>query len=46
MKKIKLQNLLVVFIIIILSIGITDKTFQNDTFYTIKIGESTLVWQL
>lgn len=42
MKKIKLQNLLVVFIIIILSIGITDKTFQNDTFYTIKIGESIL----
>ena len=40
--KEKIQTLLVITIIIILSIGITDKTFQNDTFYTIKIGESIL----
>ena len=31
-----------IIIIILISIAFTTKTFQNDTFYTIKVGESIL----
>lgn len=35
-------NILAILIIAFISIAITDKTFQNDTFYIIKVGESIL----
>lgn len=42
MKKTKLFNILAIILISIFSISIVVKTFQNDTFYTIKIGQSIL----
>ena len=39
MKKFRI---LIISIIIILCIAFTTKTFQNDTFYTIKLGELIL----
>lgn len=42
MKKIKKFDILIIIAIFLICIGYTDKTFQNDTFYTIKIGESIL----
>ena len=42
MSNYKKINLLAILLIIIISIGITNKTFQNDTFYIIKVGESIL----
>lgn len=42
-KKINLKfNILAIISIIIFAIAITPKTLQNDTFYTIKIGEYIL----
>ena len=39
-KKTKIKfNILVIFAIIIFCFAITPKTLQNDTYYTIKIGE-------
>lgn len=39
-KKVKIAfNILALFCIILFCISITPKEFQNDTFYTIKIGE-------
>ena len=38
-KKTVRFHIIAVLLIIIFCIGITPKTFQNDTFYTIKIGE-------
>ena len=39
-KKTKIKfNILAIFIIIIFSFALTPKTLQNDTYYTIKIGE-------
>lgn len=35
-------NILAILIIAFISIAITDKTLQNDTFYIIKVGESIL----
>ena len=35
-------NVFAIFLIIIVSIAITSKEFQNDTFYIIKVGESIL----
>ena len=40
MKK-KFDIFAIIFIIIV-SIAITSKEFQNDTFYIIKVGESIL----
>ena len=39
MKKIRKFDVLAIILIIIISIGIASKTFQNDTFYIIKVGE-------
>ena len=39
MKKIRKFDVLAIILIIIMSIGIASKTFQNDTFYIIKVGE-------
>lgn len=41
-KKLKRISLLLMLGILILSIGMVKKVFQNDTFYTIKIGELIL----
>ena len=42
-KKTKIKfNILAIFIIIIFSFALTPKTLQNDTYYTIAIGEHTL----
>lgn len=41
-KEKKKFKYLFLFLIIIFSIGLVRKTFQNDTFYTIKIGELIL----
>ena len=39
-KKVKIKfNILAIISILIYCFAITPKTFQNDTFYTIKIGE-------
>ena len=39
-KKTKLKfNILAIFAILIFCFAITPKTLQNDTYYTIKIGE-------
>ena len=39
-KKTKVRfNVLAIICIIIFSFALTQKTFQNDTYYTIKIGE-------
>ena len=40
-QKIRL-NTMAIILIIILCIGISPKTLQNDTYYTIKIGEYVL----
>ncbi len=40
--KIKKFKLFFIIFIIIMSIGVIKKAFQNDTFYTIKIGELIL----
>ena len=42
MKNNKLVTIISVLIIILLCGAFTVKTFQNDTFYTIKVGESIL----
>lgn len=42
MKKNKSIVIASILIIILLCIAYTTKTFQNDTFYTIKVGESIL----
>lgn len=42
MKNKKPMIVISIIIIIMLCIAFTTKTFQNDTFYTIKIGESIL----
>ena len=39
-KKNKLFKILIIITIIVLCIGLTPKELQNDTFYTIKVGES------
>ena len=42
-KKTKIKfNILAIFIIIIFSFALTPKTLQNDTYYTIAIGEHIL----
>ena len=41
-KKIKKFKIFFIIFIIIMTIGLVKKTFQNDTFYTIKIGELIL----
>lgn len=42
-KKIKMKfNVLAIFIILIFSFALTPKTLQNDTYYTITIGEYIL----
>ena len=42
-KKTKIKfNILAIFIIIIFSFALTPKTLQNDTYYTIAIGEHVL----
>ena len=42
MKNKKPMVIVGIIIIILLCIAFTTKTFQNDTFYTIKIGEDIL----
>ena len=42
MKNNKLVTIISVLIIILLCGAFTVRTFQNDTFYTIKVGESIL----
>ena len=37
-------NILAVFCIAIFCIALTPKTFQNDTFYTIKVGQGIREW--
>lgn len=39
MKK---RNLLVILLIIIFTISVVPRSFQNDTFYTITIGRDIL----
>jgi len=41
-KKINFFNIFVIVSIVFLAIMITPKVFQNDTFYTIRVGESIL----
>ena len=38
-KKSKIFEIIVIILIILFAISITPKTLQNDTFYTIKVGE-------
>ena len=38
-KKTKIFEIIAIILIILFAISITPKTFQNDTFYTIKVGE-------
>lgn len=38
-KRVQIFNAMAVILIVIFCISLTPKTFQNDTFYTIKIGE-------
>ncbi len=42
MKNKKLMFIVSIVIVILISIAFTSKTFQNDTFYTIKVGQSIL----
>jgi len=42
MKKNKAMVITSIIMIILLCIAFTTKTFQNDTFYTIKVGETIL----
>ena len=42
MKNKKLTIIVSLLIIVLLCCAFTVRTFQNDTFYTIKIGESIL----
>ena len=39
MNKKKIFNILAIILIAIFCISLSPKTLQNDTFYTIKIGE-------
>ena len=39
MKKNKKFEIIAIILIILFAISISPKTLQNDTFYTIKIGE-------
>ena len=39
MKEKRKFNIIAVILIILFAISISPKTLQNDTFYTIKIGE-------
>ena len=42
-NKVKIKfNILAIVLIIIFCIAVTPKTLQNDTFYTIKIGEHVM----
>lgn len=38
----KIYYICLIFILLLISIAATTKSFQNDTFYTIKVGESIL----
>jgi len=42
MKNKFVWNILVVISIILISLSISNITMQNDTFYTIKVGESII----
>lgn len=42
MKREKIRNILLLICLIIFSVTIVKKTFQNDTFFTIALGENIL----